>query len=378
VRWTPFRGFRCGTGLACVVARVRLCLSIESGSDVSRFAPQGVSRSPWQTVGYGVHRVFKVAGLVPCGTWLPSRHHRRCPPVAGRTAARWGEMPERSCGYGLSSRPPDVHLRACAQKLVFEDPRSDRARMRKASANTTLLTFGAVFPDTFQSVGPAGCPTELPLLGLSKDRPSVVLTTPKSTPGRPLRDCLRNEPARARSRSVLVVSTTSTACSFDAMRVYCNALPTLGFTPFQHRCRKSPCVTGTSSECLPCPPKPSLRPKLPPPPPLSHANVRSWLRGRQQRHQRVATLFTATLAPSPFPFPPPTRRYSCLRVRVQFGSVGPRGFPPRTGPLRNRRLPADHARCSPGLARTPSPALPRTAGLSKDPRERQRPQLPTP
>jgi hypothetical protein len=121
------------------------------------------------------------------------------------TAARWGEMPERSRGCWLSSRPPDVHRYACAHQLVFEDPRSSRARMRKANTNTTLLTFDAVFPDTFQSVGPAGCPTELPLLGLSKDRPSVVLTASKSTPGRPQRGHLRNEPAKARSRSVLVV-----------------------------------------------------------------------------------------------------------------------------------------------------------------------------
>jgi len=57
--------------------------------------------------------------------------------------------------------------------------------------------------------------------------------------------------------------TTSTACSFDAVRVYCNALPTLGFTPFQHRRRESPRGADTSSECLPCPPKPSLRSKQP-------------------------------------------------------------------------------------------------------------------
>jgi hypothetical protein len=177
----------------------------KSGFDPPRFAPQSIARSPsadgrvWGSPG------LQGRGLVPCGTWPPSRHHRRCPPVAGGTAARWGEMPERSRGYGLSSRPPDVHRRACAHRLVFEDPRSDRARMRKANTNTTLLTFDAVFPDTFQSVGPAGCPTELPLLGLSKDRPSVVLTAPKSTPGRPSRDRLRNEPAKARPCSVLVV-----------------------------------------------------------------------------------------------------------------------------------------------------------------------------
>jgi hypothetical protein len=68
------------------------------------------------------------------------------------------------------------------------------------------MTFDAVFPDTFRSVGPIGCPTGLPLLGLSKDRPSVVLPAPESTPGCPLRDRLRNGAANARPCSVLVVS----------------------------------------------------------------------------------------------------------------------------------------------------------------------------
>jgi hypothetical protein len=178
----------------------------KSGFDPLRFAPRKhhtLSIDRRSDMGFTGSSRSQPRSLRNAASLAPS------PPLptqqAGRTAARWGEMPERSCGYGLSSRPPDVHLRACAHQLVFEDPRSDRARMRKASANTTFMTFDAVFPDTFQSVGPAGCPTELPLLGLSKDRPSVVLTTSKSTPGRPLRDCLRNEPARARPRSVLVV-----------------------------------------------------------------------------------------------------------------------------------------------------------------------------
>jgi len=74
-----------------------------------------------------------------------------------------------------------------------------------ARADTTLLTFDAVFPDTCQSVGPAGCPAELPLLGLSKDRPSVVLPTPESTPSAPSRVRLRDEPATAHPCSVPVV-----------------------------------------------------------------------------------------------------------------------------------------------------------------------------
>jgi len=115
-------------------------------------------------------------------------------------------MPERSRGSGLHHRPPDVPRCAHARRLVLEDPRSSRARMRKACVCATLLTFDAVFPDTFRPVGPIGCPTGLPLLGLSKDRPSVVLPAPESTPGCPSRDRLRDGAANTRPRSVLVVS----------------------------------------------------------------------------------------------------------------------------------------------------------------------------
>jgi hypothetical protein len=70
----------------------------------------------------------------------------------------------------------------------------------------TLLTFGAVFPDTCRSVGPSGLPNELPLLGFSKERPSAVPRTSESTPGDPFRDHLRDVPATAHPCSVLVVS----------------------------------------------------------------------------------------------------------------------------------------------------------------------------
>ena len=86
------------------------------------------------------------------------------------------------------------------------------------------------------SVGPAGHPTGLPLLGLSKDRPSVVLATPESTPGSSLAG-----PSFGKSLPQLLhvpsswFPTTATVSASDAGRVYCNALPTLGFTPFSDR-----------------------------------------------------------------------------------------------------------------------------------------------
>lgn len=57
------------------------------------------------------------------------------------------------------------------------------------------------------------------------------------------------------------------------------------------------------------------------------------------------------LPPRPSPPLTPTRRHGRPRARVQVGSEGPRGLPPRTGPLPDRRFPASRARCSPGLAR---------------------------
>ena len=56
--------------------------------------------------------------------------------------------------------------------------------------------------------------------------------------------------------------TTSTGFSSDTARVYCNALPTLGFTPFQVRRPELPRDAIPSSGCCPCPLKPSHRPKL--------------------------------------------------------------------------------------------------------------------
>jgi hypothetical protein len=160
----------------------------KSGFDSKRFAPRRIARSPRPTVGYGVHRVFKVAASFLAEPGLPRaitaavhpacrKNHREMGGDARAKSWVWafhlpsGRSPPR---LRASARLRGPSLGPCAQAV-------------KQSANTTLLTFDAGFPDTFQSVGPAGRPTELPLLGLSKDRPSVVLPPPKSTPGTPAR-----------------------------------------------------------------------------------------------------------------------------------------------------------------------------------------------
>jgi hypothetical protein len=160
----------------------------KSGFDSKRFAPRRIARSPstdgrvWGSPG------LQGRSLVPCGTRPPSRHHRHSPSGMPHEPPRdGGRCPSEVVGMGfppaLRTLPP--RLRASAR--LRGPSLGPCAHAVKQSANTTLLTFDAVFPDTFQSVGPAGCPTELPLLGLSKDRPSVVLPPPKSTPGSPTR-----------------------------------------------------------------------------------------------------------------------------------------------------------------------------------------------
>jgi hypothetical protein len=160
----------------------------ESGFDSKRFAPRRIARSPstdgrvWGSPG------LQGRGLVPRGTRPPSRHHRHGPSGKPEEPPRdGGRCPSEVVGIGFP-----LALRTFTSALARLGS-SSRTLARtvhasgKACANTTLLTFDAVFPDTFQSVGPAGCPTGLPLLGLSKDRPSVVLPPPKSTPGNPTR-----------------------------------------------------------------------------------------------------------------------------------------------------------------------------------------------
>jgi hypothetical protein len=224
------------------------CASVARRSraaSIPRGCPRCIARSLRQTVGYGVHRVFRLATRFLAEPGVPRTITAAGPPC-GRTSARWGDLPERVGGCWLATCPPDVHSRACARKLVLEDPRSGCLLTRNAWVDATLLTFDAGFPDTCRSVGPAGCPTGLPLLGLSKDRPSVVLTTPESTPSSPLRVRLRKEPAKAPSCSAHVVFHHR-----DGLLLRCRArvlqrAPTLGFTSFRLRYSKLPCHTRSS------------------------------------------------------------------------------------------------------------------------------------
>jgi hypothetical protein len=266
--------------------------------------------------------------------------------------ARWGESPERSRGYGLHHRPPDVDPPACAGWFVFEDLRPGRSRMRMHPSARPSWPSVPSFPTpacpSVQSVARLDCLSWVcPKIAPppSWQHRSPLPASPRGVTfemGMPAPTCVPPS----------WFCTTSTAFSSDTVRVCCNALPAMGFTPFPACRSESPRSARPSPRCLPCPPELSLRPKLRPNPrPRPRERGCDLGSTAGPRHLRVATQFTAVLASSPFPFLSPTRRCGRPHVRVQVGSVGPRGLPPRTGPLRCRRLPADLTRCSPGLAR---------------------------
>ena len=86
-------------------------------------------------------------------------------------------------------------------------------------------------------------------------------------------------------------------------------------------------------------------------------------------------------APCPRTLSLPLPRPASAVARIsksRVGSVGPRGLPPRTGPLQDRRLPADHARCSPGLCPDPPPpTAPRTGRATRVLRGNVKDRFPT-
>jgi len=118
----------------------------------------------------------------------------------------------------------------------------------------------AGFPDATLVLLPE-LPLGLPLLGLSKDRPSVVSNTGESTPGEPRRRTVTTLLRRRAASSSRVPTswspTTSSACSFPAVYVCCNALPTMGFTTFPlvtRPCsplRANPAAPRASPRCVP-------------------------------------------------------------------------------------------------------------------------------
>lgn len=173
----------------------------------------------------------------PCGArgvprTIPARHQ----PPKGDDQRDGGTCPGEVVGHRLSHRPPDVRSRARARSLVFEDLRPGRSRMGEHSSARPSWPSAPPCPAPATSVDPTGHPVGLPLLGLSKDRPSVVThgtgvhsrKTPRGT-------SLRRMRATAPSRSARVVSHHLGGFLLRYQAHVLQCAPTLGFIPFSDR-----------------------------------------------------------------------------------------------------------------------------------------------
>jgi len=105
------------------------------------------------------------------------------------------------------------------------------------------MTLAPSCPTAAWSVPPS-IAAGLPLLGISKDRPSIG-EVGESTPGSTLPHHLRDEATSLILVPLLWFLTTSAAFSSSTLRACCIPLPILGFTAFP------PVAKRTSSRCLP-------------------------------------------------------------------------------------------------------------------------------
>jgi len=218
------------------------------------------------------------------------------------------------------------------------------------------MTLAPSCPTAAWSV-PPGIAAGLPLLGFSKDRPSIGAVG-ESTPGRAFPPGLRDEatsPVRVPPSWFL---TTSTVCSSSTSRACCIPLPILGFTAFQ------PVAKRTSSRCFP-----ALRSLDPRRQRLLRTRLgRGFPRPARARSRGTASppvllragAFTASPCPPDLPL---SGRHVGCPPRVS-GEPGLQGLAPPSGPEPATPFPAPRARCSHGLGRCPR-RLPPPRGFGK-------------
>jgi hypothetical protein len=170
----------------------------KSGFDVTRFAPRFIARSPPAGGQRENHRVFRVVASFSAKhgfprantpprrpdtktsgvqgrshdtreTWLPTRQHRHRRPC-GRRPRDGGNRPSEVLGMGFPAALRTFTSALARRGSSSRTLRSDRARMRKARANTTLVTFDAFLP------APSSPPIQpvARLDGLSWDCPKIA------------------------------------------------------------------------------------------------------------------------------------------------------------------------------------------------------------
>jgi len=184
----------------------------------------------------------------------------------GRCHLRGEELRSKSRLPGRSLLPSSALERVAALRPSRTFDRSARQNLRTDSRDPPDL--GANYPDAFRSLRP-GRKAGFPLVGLSKERPSIVSITESDS-----RKRLSSASPRGSARIAAGPSpsgwerqfpssvppswfrTTLTAYSSVTTRPCCMPLPILGFTAFP------PVAKQDSPPCTCCPSKPSLRRQL--------------------------------------------------------------------------------------------------------------------
>jgi hypothetical protein len=255
-------------------------------------------------------------------------------------AVHGGRSPIDSAAVGLAA--PLLDLRRGARALkplrsagVLEVPTIGVRHMRK-HARESLLTLTPTFPsrpDSMRSDLPAG----LPLLGLSKDRPSIVPIGESDARAR-VSTCPSGRDSQSFPRSVRVVLHHLDGFPLRPCRLVSSCCRSWGSPCFHPSRNGFPHSADTALRSLP--PADSYE---------SGTSPSSWARVTSGH---CWPLFTANLAPPPFSpgsraggFPPRARRDCSPRCL----EPGPRGLAPSSGPLPPPPFPAAETRYSLGL-----------------------------
>jgi len=160
-------------------------------------------------------------------------HGRRDPRLAAGVAEGLrGERGVRPTSWlrGADHRPPRP-WHTCSRRRAGPRGSVDRAARSSVKMSVrALMTLAPSCPTTTRSV-PPDIAAGLPLLGLSKERPSIGKVG-ESTPGPASLPCLRGEATSLTRVPPSWFLTTSTVCSSSTPRACCIPLPILGFTAF--------------------------------------------------------------------------------------------------------------------------------------------------
>ena len=227
----------------------------------------GVVRLPARHFArYGVHRVYR-GGIARSlrSRRRPSRHPRRGRLRRADHSEMGGHHRAKSWDIGFPTALRALAgalARACSPPRTFARAARERINPRLRTPRDLRRRLSRHLPSpSVQMVSRLDC------LSWDFQRcPSVVLATPESTPGAPLRESLRDASATSRPRSVLVVFH-----HLDGFRLRCRArvlqrAPDPGVRPVSRRPAAAPrcrfAAKGPIPGTLPYPTKLSLRSKL--------------------------------------------------------------------------------------------------------------------